>query len=65
MMAVVVLQHSRAHIMRKASMPQLAAIVLIGASCRSVANPAPSVGLKGSTTVVVWQPSHQTSTSPP
>ena len=48
--------------MRKALLPVLGAIMVAGTSCRSVARPASSVGLKSSTPVIVWQPSHQTDT---
>jgi len=48
--------------MRKSLLPLLGAVVLVGTSCRSMSRTAPSVGLKGVASVVVWQPSHQTDT---
>ena len=48
--------------MRKTLLPVLGAILVVGTSCRSIARPAPSVGVKGSAPVIVWQPSHQTDT---
>jgi len=48
--------------MRKAFLPALGAIVMLGASCRSM---APRPAIEGGATaapVIVWQPSHQTDT---
>lgn len=45
--------------MRIASLPALAAVVLLGTACRGAAHLAPA---PTSSPVVVWQPSHQTDT---